>query len=384
MWLSIIIILGVILMLPYATILMFYRKWFLQMIPFVTPANIEPSTTFSIIIPARNEAMYIGNCLQSIIQQQYAAHLFEVIVIDDHSTDNTKSIVEQFSKQYSNIKLISLADIIDEQILNSYKKKAIEYAIGFAKGEWIITTDADCKAPINWLKNFDAWIQFKKPVLIAAPVLYHNNGSILQTFQMLDFMMMQGVTIASVHKGFHNMCNGANLTYKKSVFFEVNGFKGIDDIASGDDMLLMNKIKEAYPNDISILFSDESIVITHPMPTWKSFLNQRMRWASKAEKFKSKDQKIFAVLVLVYCLNVLLFVMPFFALAYHMYVYYWMLLVCFKTLTELAFALPVAHFFKQKFVWWFPLLQPIHIAYIVVSGWLGKFGNYQWKDRRVH
>jgi cellulose synthase/poly-beta-1,6-N-acetylglucosamine synthase-like glycosyltransferase len=383
MWLFIILSVMTILLLGYAAILLLYRKWFLQLTPFVKPAAIKPATTFTIIIPARNEGLFIGDCLHSIVQQKYPSHLFEVIVIDDHSSDNTSAIVSQLSQQFNNIKLITLADELNGQILNSYKKKAIENAIGHATGEWIITTDADCIAPQNWLSNFDACIQLNNPVLVAAPVQYTEDGSLLQTFQALDFMVMQGVTFASVHAGFHNMCNGANLAYKKAVFFEVNGFRDIDDIASGDDMLLMNKFKKAYPNNISVLFSDESIVTTHPMSSWNSFFNQRIRWASKAEKFKSKDQKVFAVLVLVYCLNVILFIMPFVALLFPVYWLYWIVFLSIKTIIELAFALPVAKFFKQKFVWWFPLLQPVHIGYIVISGWLGKFGTYQWKGRNV-
>ena len=99
------------------------------------------------------------------------------------------------------------------------------------------------------------------------------------------------------------MCNGANLAYSKAIFYAVDGFKGIDNIASGDDMLLMDKIQKQYPGSIGFLFSDNSIVQTLPMPTWKDFINQRIRWASKAGKYK--DIKIIAVLVLVYLFNLI-------------------------------------------------------------------------------
>lgn len=107
-------------------------------------------------------------------------------------------------------------------------------------------------------------------------------------FQYIDFVSLQGITAASVSAGFHAMCNGANLAYRKDVFYRVNGFKGIDNIASGDDMLLMNKIKHEFPNAIGFLFSKDAIVSTSPMPDWKAFFNQRIRWASKADKYKDK------------------------------------------------------------------------------------------------
>jgi len=383
MWLNLFLIFTFLCFVAYAIVLLFYRKWFLQLKHFNLPQNYTPTTSFSIIIPARNEEANIKTCLTSILQQQYPTTLFEIIVIDDHSSDNTSLIVEELQHQYSNLKLIKLVDELDGEMLNSYKKKAIENAISYAKANWIITTDADCFMQTKWLSIFDAWIQENDTVFVAAPVAFTNNGSLLQTFQYIDFMSLQGITAASVNAGFHNMCNGANLAYKKEVFFEVNGFKGIDNIASGDDMLLMNKIKNHYTNGVSFLFSKQAIVTTHPMPTWSSFFNQRIRWASKAEQFKTKDTSIFIVLVLVYLLNVTLFIMPFLSIFNFIFLWYWLLFIMLKTIAELAFALPVAKFFSQPFIWWFPFLQPLHIVYIVVSGWLGKFGTYNWKGRNV-
>jgi cellulose synthase/poly-beta-1,6-N-acetylglucosamine synthase-like glycosyltransferase len=383
MWMEIILWETVAVFVGYAIIMLLYRKWFVQLKPFETAKKFYPSTSFSIIIPARNESMNIGHCLHSILQQNYPSTLFEIIVIDDHSTDDTSEIVEKLQKQHKNIRLVKLADELDGQLLNSYKKKAIEKAIGYATGNWIVTTDADCHAKPDWLKSYACFIEQHDAAFVAAPVIFSNDGSLVQTFQYVDFMMLQGITAASVNAGFHNMCNGANLAYKKSVFYEVNGFWGIDKIASGDDMLLMNKIKAVYPDKVAFLYSPDAIISTHPMPDWKSFFNQRIRWASKAEQLKSKDKKVFAVLVLVYVFNAALFIMPFLAVFNIHFLWNWLLLLLGKTIVELAFALPVAKFFGQKFIWWFPFLQPVHIAYIVISGWLSKFGSYHWKGRNV-
>jgi len=309
--------------------------------------------------------------------------MFDIIVIDDHSTDATSAVVQAFQQEHTNIKLVRLADELDGKLLNSYKKKAIEHAIAHASGDWIITTDADCIAKPNWLTGYAAIITQQDPVFVGAPVIFSNDGSLLQTFQYIDFMCLQGITAASVSTGFHNMCNGANLAYRKDVFHEVNGFRGIDNIASGDDMLLMNKIRQQYPSRIAFLFSRDAIISTTPMPDWKSFFNQRIRWASKADKFQKKDTTVFAVLVLVYFFNLALFIMPFTAIFHYPLFFYWLLLLAGKTLVEMMFALPVARFFGQPFIWWFPFLQPVHITYIVISGWLGKFGSYHWKGRNV-
>jgi len=381
MWLIIYLWCTVALFIPYATIILLYRKWFLKLYPFLIPVSFKPEIKFSIIIPARNEESKIPTCLESIFLQKYPTDLFEVIVVDDHSTDSSSAIVQQLQLQHSNLKLIRLADEIDGKALNSYKKKAIERAIEIATGNWIITTDADCIMTEKWIAAFAAIIQQKDPVFVAAPVAFSNDGRIFSTFQYIDFTSLQGITAASVSAGFHSMCNGANLAYRKDTFTEVGGFKGIDSIASGDDMLLMNKIKKRFPSKIAFLFSREAIITTDPMPDWKSFLNQRIRWASKADQFK--DKSIFWVLFLVYFFNLSLFIMPFLAFFYSSLFLYWLAFLVLKSLVELMFVIPVAAFFGQTFMWQLPLLQPIHIAYTVMAGWLGKFGTYHWKGRKV-
>ena len=346
MWLCIYLSLTSALFIPYATIMLLYRKWFLKLKPFLIPASFQPQTSFSVIIPARNEETNIDACLLSVLNQKYPSALFEVIVVDDHSIDQTSAIIKQLQKQFSNLKLIKLADELEGEILNSYKKKAIEKAIQLSSNDWIITTDADCLITEQWLSSYAAIIQEQKPVFVAAPVNFTDDHSIISTFQNIDFISLQGITAASVSAGFHTMCNGANLAYKKETFYEVNGFKGIDSIASGDDMLLMNKIKEKFPNQIAFLFSKDAIVSTHPMPDWKSFFNQRIRWASKADQFK--DKNVFAVLVLVYFLNVFLLVMPLLAIFKPLLFALWLALLMLKTIIELSFAIPVGKFFDKN------------------------------------
>lgn len=183
-------------------------------------------------------------------------------------------------------------------------KKAIEIAIGIASGDLIVTTDADCTAPPDWIRCLASCQYRQKAVFIAAPVKIDAVPTLLSIFQSLDFMTLQGITGASVFKRFHSMCNGANLAYEKKVFYEVGGFKGIDNLASGDDMLLMHKIATRYPDQVFFVKSKSAIISTQASETWKSFFQQRIRWASKADKYE--DKRIFAVLVLVYFLNLLI------------------------------------------------------------------------------
>lgn len=383
------LLITIFLLVPYVLLILYFRKSWLEINEFVPVKNSNENELpfISIIIAARNEERNIGPCIQSIIDQSYPPDKFEIIVTDDHSTDNTVSIIQSFKKE--NIHVLNLSEYVENSVLNSYKKKSIETALQFAKGEIIVTTDADCVAPKKWIKTLVNFYKEKKPVFIALLVSFQNSlpkdsffKKFFKIFQSLDFMTLQGITGASVHKKFLNMCNGANLAYGKKIFYEVNGFAGIDQIASGDDMLLMHKIQEKYPERIFFLKSKDTVVETKPSQTLKEFMNQRIRWASKTNKYT--DKKIISVLMLVYLLNAWIFILGissfFFAKAFFLFA----ISIVIKIIIELFFLYPVARFFdKQNLLWWFIPAQPFHILYTLVAGWLGTFGSYQWKGRKV-
>ena len=370
----------------------------------ITNQPTNPSTKLSIIIPARNEAANIENCINSILANNYPKHLLEIIVVDDHSDDETTSLVKKYALQ--NVQLILLKDFVTDR-LNSYKKKAIEVAVSKARGTLIVTTDADCIVPLFWLQTIVNFYEETNAQFIAAPVSILPSPSgeslsrpfgrlgvrwFIEIFQALDFMTLQGITAAVVHKKQMTMCNGANMAYQRTAFYEVSGFAGIDNIASGDDMLLMHKIYKKYPDKVLYLHAQEAIVQTAPVKTIKEFLNQRIRWASKADKYD--DKRILPVLVVVYLFNLILFSLPFIALVnnegfsiatYQLSTFItWAILFLGKTIVELFFLYPVAKFFnKEKLLWLFPIMQPFHILYTLIAGWLGKFGSYVWKERVV-
>ncbi len=395
---TVLLIVSTFLLIIYISLLLYYRTAWNQ-IPAFQTSNLKPqtSTFISVIIPARNESEHLPSLLRSLSAQTYPAGLFEVLIIDDHSTDDTAAIVHSFSSK--NIRLISLKEYTTGNEINSYKKKAIEIGVHQSTGTLIVTTDADCYLPPNWLKTIASFYEQYQPVFIAAPVVFLPSPvgeglgvRFIKIFQALDFMTLQGITGASVHKKIHSMCNGANMAYEKNAFYEVDGFKGIDNIASGDDMLLMHKIYERYPERILFLKSTDAIVQTAPVKTISAFFNQRIRWASKADKYD--DKRIFPVLLLVYLLNVMLLALSIICLItnyqlpianYQLSIWkFWLISMIVKTMVELFFLFPVSKFFgKQRLLFLFPLMQPLHIIYTVIAGWLGKFGTYQWKERKV-
>ncbi|MFT4203835.1 MAG: glycosyltransferase [Chitinophagaceae bacterium] len=373
-----------VVLLGYVVLLLQYRRWFVQLKEFQVPDAVSTGDIrFSIVVPARDEAQNIAPCLQSILANDYPWAQYEIIVIDDFSTDETPDIVRDFGKKYLNVRLLHMSELIPNAAqLNSYKKKAIELAIGKASGDWIVTTDADCTVGKKWLTTFAQYIVQTENVFVAAPVKFSNDGSLISIFQGLDFLSLQGITAASVSAGFHSMCNGANLCYKKTAFYAVEGFKGVDLLASGDDMFLMHKISKAFPGKIGYLFSQDAIVSTLPMPDVYSFLNQRIRWASKADSYQ--DKKIMAILAGVYLFNVLLLVALLLCFFYPKFILTWLAFMATKIVFEMFFLLPVADFYKiRPLLLYFPLMEFPHIVYTVLAGFLGKFGKYQWKGRRI-
>lgn len=364
----------------YAALMAAYRYGWEQQ-PVFRAGHATPKTSISVIIAARNEEKNIGACISSILAQNYPTHLLEIIVIDDHSTDHTIDIVEAFD--LPNVKCLSLKDHISaREQLSAYKKKALSVGIANSRGELIITTDADCIAPARWLKNIAAIYEAERPVMIVAPVDFTSDGSVVETFQSVDFMSMQGITAAVHQLKMGNMSNGANLAFSREAYDSVEGYKGIDHLASGDDFLLMMKLQKEYPDRISYLKSKDAIVTTAPQPDWGSFFNQRIRWASKSGKYD--DSKMTAMLGFVYLFNfsfLLLVIGGFF------YPFIWgiagmMLLL--KIVSELYYLLPVADFFgKSRQLYIYAFLQPLHILYIISAGFLGMIGKYQWKGRRV-
>jgi cellulose synthase/poly-beta-1,6-N-acetylglucosamine synthase-like glycosyltransferase len=380
-----------LLLFLYVLLFLYYRYGWSLISESKSNPTQTPQTHVSVVIPFRNEAQNLPNLLRCLSNQSYPNHLLEFILVNDHSDDDGPDLVAQ--SNIKNIHLISLADSISASHSQAYKKLAIEAAIQKSNGDLIITTDADCTMGPHWVSSIVEHYEQANAAFMVMPVLLKSDKTICSAFQSIDFMTMQGITAASAALHFHHMCNGANLAYPRSVFYEVNGFSGIDHIASGDDLLLMNKIANFYPDRISYVKNKEAIVSTLPAPNWTAFFQQRIRWASKAKHYQ--DKKMLPVLFVVYLFNVLLFSLCVFSLISifspltspeNRLCLYALTIFSFgiKIIAELIFLIPVSLFYgKRNQLFIFPFLQPLHVFYMVVAGWLGKFGSYTWKGRKL-
>jgi glycosyltransferase involved in cell wall biosynthesis len=335
----------------------------------IETGNLAPKTTFSIVVPFRNEAGNLPKLLHSISLLNYPKELFEVILVDDDSDDEFR--FENADLRFQIIKNIRKS--------NSPKKDAIETAIKIAKNDWIIATDADCLVQKDWLLTYDNYIQDTNLKMIAAGVRYLPKNGFLHAFQTSDFLSLQGATIGSFGIGKPFMCNGANFAYAKKFFYNLNGFEGNENIASGDDVFLLQKAVLKHPKDVGFLFNIKSIIATQTVNSWNELFMQRVRWAAKSTGYSSVFGKSLALIVFATNLCwVLVFILWFTGTLDQNY---FMFFVGIKFLFDLILLQKTAFFFKTKLNW--VLLSSVLYPFFSTAVALySLFGKYSWKGRR--
>lgn len=337
----------------------------------------------SVVIPARNEAENIQPCLKSLLDQNLDFDTFEVLVVDDQSEDFTADKVQQFKNDHPELplQLIKVPDEASEEFV-AYKKQAIETGIREARGNWIVTTDADCVASRTWLLTMASFIHEQEPYFIAGPVQYKPGKSFFEAIQTLEFMSLIGIGAASISNNKPNMCNGANLAYRKDVFKEVNGFKGYDHLASGDDEFLLYKINMKYPEKVEFLKSKRALIFTQPLAKVSELLQQRKRWVSKGKAYTQWATVLIIYFVFFYHLAIILALlgMPLNLIPAVCF----LILFGFKVVMEFLFLLPLSGFFEMSrmLIYYFPaaLIYPFYVVFIAIYA---NFGAYNWKNRKV-
>jgi cellulose synthase/poly-beta-1,6-N-acetylglucosamine synthase-like glycosyltransferase len=276
-----------------------------------------------------------------------------------------------------------LIQLREGKSMNSYKKYAISKAIEQASGEIIVTTDADCRMGKLWLRTIVQKFEESGCYMLSSPVVYSEEKSLFERLQTLEFLYLIGLGAAGIGNGAPTTCNGANLAYRRDIFYKVGGFNGIDDLASGDDELLLHKIAQHYPQRIGFCKSMAAMVHTDAKPDVKSFISQRKRWASKSTKYKDKRVVFLGVAIWLFNLGLILSLFTFLWQLPMLYEVFF-LIFGLKVLIELIFLYPLVHFAKRtELLKYLPALSLAHSFYIVYIGILGNIGTYDWKGRKV-
>ncbi len=333
----------------------------------------KDSIPFSVVIPFRNEVIHLPDLLLSIASITYNPTLFEIIFVDDASTDGSVTIIEDFCAQNKYLDITILENIRNS---NSPKKDAISAAITKAKYQWIVTTDADCVLPKKWLHCFNNYILQHSPNMLVAPVALIGTTSFLHHFQSIDFLSMQGATIGGFGLQQPFMANGANLAYQKEIFIQLSGFKNNNQIASGDDVFLLEDFMEHDKKAVHFLKNTDALVLTYALNDWKSLINQRKRWAAKAPQFNNSFTKLVGVLVFLtnFLMAIAIITLPFYGSLG------WLLVLKITVDTVLIFK--TANFYRQPICTTqylkILLFYPFFIIYIACSS---LWSDFNWKGR---
>lgn len=334
--------------------------------------------TVSIIIPVRNEGKHIEKLLRNIKAQTYPADKFDVIVIDDYSTDNTVEIIE--SLNIPNVRVIPLK--VEGQIY-AYKKMAITTGVNNSKAELIVSTDGDCSMDQHWLSSIVSFYTSNSFKLISSPVAFHQEKNLFEKIQTVEFQYLIGVGASCMRNGMPSTCNGANLAYTRELFHEINGFEGIDDIAFGDDELLLHKVYKHYPNRIGFNKNRNSIVYTYAKSNLIEFVEQRKRWAKKNANYF--DKRLMAMVLSVFLINLALFIAIPFSFFYSEIKELLLISFLIKLVFDGIFMYILLNFFgKTRYVIYAPIVIFLYIFYFIYLGIIGNIGTtYQWKGRKV-
>lgn len=343
-------------------VLSFYFSWkpFSHNVPAATKYSF-----FTIIVAARNEALNIENCLRALSAQAYPSQYFEVIIVNDNSLDETPDIVRSFIENHKlgNFRLINLEGSPGK----GGKKQAILAGINNSKGDYIVTTDADCLCGNKWLMVINSWLKHYNPVMLIGPVQISPATNFFGKLQALEFCSLSGITAGATAIGSPVMCNGANLVYCRKTFSAVDGFTGNNEYASGDDVFLMHKFKKIKNRKILFMDDADAIVRTSPVNTIRGFFRQRLRWASKASGYSDPLTIIVALLVaLTNLLAVSGIALAIIFTGKYLAVAAGFLLV--KALIDYYMLWKVTGFFSnRKLMWLFPVLSVIYPFYVIIS-----------------
>jgi poly-beta-1,6-N-acetyl-D-glucosamine synthase len=334
----------------------------------VVPAQDAGEQMITVVIAIRNEEKHMHRLLSDLAAQQYGN--FEVVIVNDHSSDASAGL----------LRASALANLTVLQNAGAGKKSAIATGVSSARGSVIVTTDADCSLPPQWLKTISEHFKHNKVKLAFGGVCIRPDGSFFSHMQAIEFASLIGSGAATAALSMPTMCNGANLAYRKSVFDEVNGYEGNLHIASGDDEFLMRKVHDRYPQGVRFIASGDAVVRTRPQPKISSFLHQRMRWASKWRYNSSAGTVALAVFILasqiasLWCLLSLVISFSYTAL----------FLLAGKALLESVFLLRACRFLKIPWHWpAFFALQLIHPVYVIFVGIASNFIAVYWKERKI-
>jgi cellulose synthase/poly-beta-1,6-N-acetylglucosamine synthase-like glycosyltransferase len=357
-----------------------YLKGWLKTTEKHVDTRVLSNVKISILVTGRNEEQNIEKCLQSLVNQSFPKENYEIIFLNDFSEDNSLA----FATDFKSVVSYNLEDFLPEEFRQkANKKRAITLGVEKAKYDVIITCDADCFYGENWLASFASKYQKHHCKLITAPVVFNKENGMFSKFLELDLISLMGITGGSIKNQEPNMVNGANMLFEKQAFIEVKGFEGNENVPSGDDVFLLQKIHNRYKGGIAFLKNIEATAYTNAPSSFKEFVNQRIRWSSKsvthADKKVKFDLSLNYFFYLFTTLNLFIF-------SFHDSYYLKMGIVMFllKIIIDAIFFKNLLVFFKRMDMFkYLIVIELMHLMYVSLLGIFSLYGKYTWKGRKV-
>jgi len=346
----------------------------------------QPDTrfSFSIIVPFRNEARNLPRLIEGINKLDYPREKFEVIFVNDGSTDNSMEIINASSKNFSfHILHAHPGD-------GSPKKRALETGIRHARFDKIITWDADVRSVSGYLHTLSAYLKVKENIFLAGPVLIENHtiSTPLTALQKGEFLALMALTEAGFTAGKPFLANGANLTVDKKAFNHVGGYAENMHYAGGDDIFLLEKIRNAYTGQADFIKSPGAVVYTLPVNGIWAWKEQRLRWSIKI--FKNQRFSGFGFLILQFAIYTeILYRLWYFSVPWNPALFLFLIAGTGYLHYRLLFITASAY----RYPWKFKEFLQAQILLVLLYPWLGMnilihllfpSKTFEWKERRHH
>jgi cellulose synthase/poly-beta-1,6-N-acetylglucosamine synthase-like glycosyltransferase len=332
-----------------------------------------PLPFVSIVVPMRNEEAFIQNTLNAINSQKYEGQ-WEVIIVNDRSSDRSPEIVQNFCEAHPVFSMINIPQ--NSPQIASPKKRALNAGFLAAKGSFLLLADADCNPPETWLCSMAA--RFANGASVVQGSKANSGGkSFLHAYQKLETLGFTLIEAAGYNRNKPLVASAASLGYGKDLFFKCGGFEGLYDLASGDDDMLIHRMARVEGTKFAYNWDTSAIMPTAPVDSWLALLQQRARWGSNGAKYESKAYSIF--LFCIYAFFVWLFVSPWLIFA-GMPVCYGLIPFLIKMLSDFMLLFTGALRLKSlKLLWCFPLVELIQVPLFALAVPMGILGLYKWK-----
>lgn len=333
----------------------------------------KPVKKISILIAAKNEGKNIQKLIQSLVNQSFDKSRFEIIVVDDNSSDDTFNVVSDFKNKHSEmtVKLV--------KAVGCGKKQAISQALHLAENEIIMVTDADCELPQRWIETTVSFMSDNNLKMVLGPVLLSPCNTFFEKMQVLEHLSLIASTAGSAAIGMPVMCNGANMAYDRESALEVEKYRTDMNVASGDDVFLMEQfVKHFGSRSVKFLMDRNAIVKTQSMPDLKAFFRQRKRWVSKTKNYT--NWKIIATALIVFMFNLSIFALFVVGFFHPVFFIIFTLFTLMKFMVDYPILRKITDFMNQRKLlkWAFPL-EFVYPFYVVFTAFSGIFAKVKWK-----